>query len=61
MIIKAGDFTLDLWLGGQPIWASIEFNGTTLHGIDAENLDDLLHVVTKALRKVAETKAARAL
>ncbi len=45
---KAGEFEIDVWQGGWPIWCVISRQGERLTQVDARHLPDLAYAVERA-------------
>lgn len=52
MKLKAGEFEVDVWTRGAPIWTHIKFGRWEMPGLDEGALLDLQYVVSRAIREI---------
>lgn len=51
---KAGEFHIDVWQGGYPVWCVINYRGERLAQISHKELRDLRYAASKAMREAKE-------
>ena len=49
---KAGNFEIDVWKGGYPVWCHLKYEGKDVKiSLSHNELSDLHYVVTKAMQE----------
>lgn len=58
-LIRAGNFSIEVWIGGYPVFIVLSYEGNELARFNHHEISDLQYVVNRAVRQAKQTLPAK--